>query len=212
MEHHESESNSQVSNPRPTEAGPLANRRLRLPDGQSLFCLAPPEALDVCENCDYLLVAELVAKRRHSALEARIARVFKYPSTLTDSAVQEAIPMMPGMPVAIERRRQQGAVFLPDLPVGLPLASYSMTHSAIRGKEHLTYWSIPPRGGTAGRRIVWAGEDEHAAINTKTRITMATAPTGRIFLTSVACTYRIVGKVPSIVGAYRFPSSSRAPL
>ena len=46
--------------------------------------------------------------------------------------------MMPGVPVAIERRRRQGAVFLLDTPVGLPLASNTMTHSAICGEDHPT--------------------------------------------------------------------------
>ena len=65
--------------------------------------------------------------------------------------------MMPGVPVAIERRRRQSAVFLPDMPVGLPLAADSMAHSAIRGEQLPTCRSILHGGGTAGCRDVSAG-------------------------------------------------------
>ena len=42
--------------------------------------------------------------------------------------------MVPGVPVAIQRRRWQGAVFLSNMPVRLPLAANPVTDSAIRGE------------------------------------------------------------------------------
>ena len=135
----------------------LTSQRLRLSDGQSSFGLVPPETLHICEHCDYLLMAESVAKRRHGALEARISGIFKNHPTLADDSVQKAIRMVPSVPVPIERRRRQGAVFLPDMPVGLPLAADSMTHSAIQRKDLLTCWSIPYGGPAAGCRNVSAG-------------------------------------------------------
>ena len=39
--------------------------------------------------------------------------------------------MVPGVPIAIQRRRRQCAIRLPDIPVGLTLAIGSMTGSTI---------------------------------------------------------------------------------
>ena len=108
----------------------LANQRLRLPDGQSPLGLVSPEALDVCEHRYHLLVGEPVAKRRHAALEAGVVGIFEYPPTLTDNAVQEAVRMVPGVPVTIERRRQR-AVFFPDMLVTLLLTAQSVADGAV---------------------------------------------------------------------------------
>ncbi len=42
--------------------------------------------------------------------------------------------MVPGVSVAIQRRRGQGAVFLSNMPVRLPLAACPVTDRAIRGE------------------------------------------------------------------------------
>ena len=83
------------------------------------------------EHFNYLFVAEPVAKCRHGAFETRIERVFQHLSTLADNLVQEAVRMVPSMPVAIQRRRRQGVIGLPNMPVRLTFASRSMTDSTI---------------------------------------------------------------------------------
>ena len=53
--------------------------------------------------------------------------------------------MVPGMSVAVERRRRQGPILLEDVPVGLPLAVGSMANGAGGGEDLL------PSPGSEGR-------------------------------------------------------------
>ncbi len=69
----------------------LTGQRLRLPNRQSSTGLVSPKALDVVEHLDNLFVAELVPKCRHTALEARIARVFQKLPALADDSIQETV-------------------------------------------------------------------------------------------------------------------------
>ena len=109
----------------------LTNQRLCLADGQSLGGLVPPEALYVSEHLDYLFVAEQVAKRRHRALEAGIAGDFQRLPALAYDPVQEAIRVVPCVPVAIERRRRQCAIGVLNAPVRVTLAGGSVAGGAI---------------------------------------------------------------------------------
>ena len=74
-------------------------------------------------------MAEPVTKCRHGTLDARITRVFQHLSALADNFVQEAVRMVPGVPSAIQRRRQ-GAIRLPDMPVGC------ITKRTHRARDH----------------------------------------------------------------------------
>ena len=63
--------------------------------------------------------------------------------------------MVPGVPVAIQRRRWQGAVVLGNMPVRLPLAANSVTDSAIRSEYLTTCWSSLHSGDGAGYRAAF---------------------------------------------------------
>ena len=93
-----------------------------LRNGRTPAGLVSPETLDVGEHRDDLLVAELLAERGHTALEIRQAGAFQHLPAVLDVPVQEAVRVMPGVTVAIERRSGKYAFGVGYVPVGLALA------------------------------------------------------------------------------------------
>ena len=121
-------------------------------------------------------MAEYVAKCRHGALEDCIAAgFFVQCSTLANNPVQEAIRMVPSVPVAIERRWWQCAVDLLDMPVGLTLATGSVAGSTIRSENLLPcWWRLGSRSG-ADVGVSSPGEDEQLTKKREPSMTRARA-------------------------------------
>ena len=132
----------------------LADQGLGLPDGQSAFALVTPEGLDVGQHVDNLLMAQMVAEGGHTAF---VAGNLRYRPSLADYPVQQAVPMVPRVPVAVERRGRQCPVGFLYVPVRLTRAVGSVTCGAIRCEYLLACWNNLPGGGSDGSRDVLGG-------------------------------------------------------
>ena len=121
----------------------LAGEGLGLDDGDAAAGLARPEGLDVGEDGDYLLVGEGFSEGRHDALEAGDG---EFGSAVADDAVEEAVGVMPGVAVAVERGRGKGAVGVTDVPVGLTFAVDAVAGGAVGNEERAAGWW----GGVSG--------------------------------------------------------------
>ena len=134
----------------------LAGEGLGLGDGDASAHFTRPEALDVGEDGDYLLVAKFLAEGGHAALESRDG---EFGSAVADDAVEEAVGVVPGVAVAVQGGRREGAVELAEVPVGLALAIDAVTAGAILEEDDFTLgdgvggggWGVI-RGVAGGRR------------------------------------------------------------
>ncbi len=109
----------------------LAGLGLGLTDGKAAFGFVSPEALDVGQDGDDFLMAELVSEGGHTAL---VVGQLRYRSSLADDAVQETVGVVPGMTVAVEGRGPEGSIGILDVPVGLTFAVGAVAYGAIGGE------------------------------------------------------------------------------
>ena len=121
----------------------LAGVGLGLGDGEAAAGFARPEALDVGEDGDNFLVAEGFAEGGHAAFEARDG---KFSAAVVDDAVEETVGVVPGVAVAVQRGRGQGAVGLADVPVGLALSIDAVTAGAVLEEDDFTLGDWVGRG------------------------------------------------------------------
>ena len=132
----------------------LANEGLRLTYREAAAAgLAAPEALDVREHIDNLIVAESISKGGHTTLEVRHARALLYPSTLANHPVQETVRVVPGVTFAVQGRRRKRAVLLGNMPVGLALTGVTVAGGAGGGEDILAC----SRSRGRGDPVVWSG-------------------------------------------------------
>ena len=110
---------------------PFADHRLGLPLHRPLEHLVSPRALQVVDDQDNLPVGKCVPKGRHSALETRQGRGFVDGPALADGPENRAVPVMPSVTVAVERRRGQGPIRLADVPVHLTFPIGAVAHGTV---------------------------------------------------------------------------------
>ena len=110
----------------------LAGEGLGLGYGDAAACFAFPKAFDVGEDGDDFLVAEGFTKGGHDGL---VAGDGEFGAAVTDDAVEETVGVVPGVAVAVERGRRQGAVGVADVPVGLAFAVDAVAAGAIGHEE-----------------------------------------------------------------------------